>query len=274
MTRRPLRSTSSQQGSSTGSVSAAVAPVRALRGVMATAGTDADLAAENARLKAENERLNGWEWRARELEQRLAALTPLAKVIAEQPVGFVTARVLAETTGPFAQSATIAAGVNQGLRAGQPVMDAGGLVGRVVEVGVKVSQVLLVSDLQSRIPVEIGPGRTRAIMIGDNSRAPRLAFLPRGQVPAAGEAVATSGVGGGLPKGLRVGRVSAAADGVRVGLAAQTQHLDYVSVLLVETSVAETGEHRITSGEGSTDAIQGGQGRALRRAPAPGEQRH
>jgi rod shape-determining protein MreC len=230
-----------------------LAPVRRLVREFVHRGALGD---ENARLVAENARLKSWEWRARELEQRLAALAPIARVVPEQPMPFLTARVLADSVGPFVRAALIAAGADQGLRKGQPVIDAGGLVGRLVEVGARTSQVLLVTDLQSRIPVEIGDARRRAIMIGDNTTAPRIEYLERGATITRGDAVATSGAGGGLPRGLRVGEVIEAPDGPRVSLTAGAETLDYVSVLVVETTIVDAAEHRVLSGVAGSEPHQ------------------
>ena len=69
-------------------------------------------------------------------------------------------------------------------------MDNNGLIGRVAEVGYRSSRILLVTDLNSRIPVLVGESRERAILTGDNS-----------------DLVVTSGHGGAFPAGLPVGKV-------------------------------------------------------------------
>ncbi len=245
-------------------------PLEPVRRLVHMAGRYGTLAEENARLAAENERLKGWQWRARELEQRLIALAPIARTVPEQPMPFLTARVIADSTGPFVRAAMIEAGADQGVRKGQPVIDVGGLVGRVVEVTARTAQVLLVTDLHSRIPVEIGHERVRAIMIGDNSQQPRLEYLPRDAKIAPGAQIATSGAGGGLPRGLRVGVVASAEGVLRVSLMSQAATPDYVSVLTVDTQFVNTSEHRVTAGTaGAGRAAHEARERTAREAVRP-----
>jgi rod shape-determining protein MreC len=117
------------------------------------------------------------------------------------------------------------------VKAGYPVINAEGLVGRVVDVGPNSSRVLLASDVNSRIPVSIGPNATRAILIGDNGPDPRLLYLPDGAKIAVGDDVATSGVAGLFPPGLRIGTVTGDPNEARVLLRANLDRLAYVSVL-------------------------------------------
>ena len=73
------------------------------------------------------------------------------------------------------------------------------------------SRVLLLNDLNSRIPVLVGPAGVRALASGDNSAELKLEFLPDGASPHAGDEVYTSGSDGVLPRGLRVGVVTGSA---------------------------------------------------------------
>jgi len=194
-----------------------------------------DLAREVERLKDENQRLMSWEWRAKESERKLAELSSLSNVVKELPIGFVTARVLANSGGPFVRSALVSAGREQNVRTGYPVLSSAGLVGRIVETGERAAQVLLLTDLNSRIPVSVGPRGVRAILVGDNSAFPRLAYLAPEAVVAAGEEVSTSGVGGIYPRGLRIGVVGDEKGRLVVRPHSALDNLEYVSVLFYET---------------------------------------
>ena len=85
-------------------------------------------------------------------------------------------------------------------------------MGRIAGVGARSSRILLITDLNSRIPVVVGPNRTRAILTGDNTDRPRIIHLPPGEMLSPGDVVTTSGHGGVLPVGLAVGVVATVND--------------------------------------------------------------
>jgi rod shape-determining protein MreC len=201
-----------------------------------------ELQGEMDRLKEENLKLRSWEARAKELERRIALLDELAKVVPEISMKFATARVIADANGPFARAALLDAGREAGFKAGYPVINAEGLVGRLVIAGRTSSRLLLATDLNSRVPVYVGTSSTRGIMIGDNGPDPRLAHLPIDHRVKAGEDVFTSGVGGVFPRGLRIGKVVDAGDQLRVELNARLDRLEYVSVLFFDPPGAELAE--------------------------------
>ncbi|MFX4941244.1 rod shape-determining protein MreC, partial [Acinetobacter baumannii] len=87
---------------------------------------------------------------------------------------FITARVVADPGGPFVRTVLTTAGRRHGVRKGQAAMAGPGLIGRVIEVGEWSSRVLLITDLNARIPVVMENSRQRAVLSGDNSEMPRL----------------------------------------------------------------------------------------------------
>jgi len=124
----------------------------------------------------------------------------------------VTARVVADTGGAFYRSLLINAGARQFIRRGQAVIWQGGLVGRIAEVGERSSRVLLMTDINSRIPVVVESTGDRAILRGDNSSRPVLRFLPENSPISPGDRIVTSGHGGVYPPGLAVGSVAQASE--------------------------------------------------------------
>jgi rod shape-determining protein MreC len=210
----------------------AMLPVEPIREMGRAISTQVALQGEFEQLRQENRRLSNWEWRARQLETKLANLEALAKVVPEHKLDFVTSRVIADSSGAFVHNVTIDAGREHKVECGYPVVNAEGLVGRVVDVGSDAARVILATDINSRIPVVVGPKATRAILAGDNSAEPHLIYLADGANVFAGDDVSTSGVGGLFPVGLRVGAVADASSATpRVALRADLDRLDYVSVL-------------------------------------------
>jgi rod shape-determining protein MreC len=211
-----------------GPVAEAVAPARRIGRQLVSVW---DQAGEIDRLREENQRLRTWEARARELERQLADLGTVARLVEEQTVPSLTARVIADANGPFSRSVLIDAGRNAGIRDGYPALSADGLVGRVVDAGPQAARLLLLTDVSSRIPVLIGESTVRAILTGDNTGRPRITHLPADAMPAPGELVVTSSVGGQFPRGLRVGVVVRDGRGLRVDLDARLDALEHLSIL-------------------------------------------
>ena len=87
-------------------------------------------------------------------------------------------------------------------------------MGRVTEVGARSARVLLITDLNSRIPVTLEGSRARAMLVGTNGPRPRLLYWPEGTPPAEGERVVTSAEANAFPAGLPVGTVRYTANHV------------------------------------------------------------
>ncbi len=169
---------------------------------------------ENARLREENRRLRRWEAAARRLEQETIALRGLLRVQAEPEVAYISARVIGDSGGPFVRTLLLNAGRRAGVRKGQAAVTGAGLVGRIAAAGERSSRILLITDLNSRVPVVVESSRYRAVLAGDNSARPRLSFLPASAQLSPGDRIVTSGDGGLFPPGLPVGVVSDVADRV------------------------------------------------------------
>ncbi len=207
-------------------------PVDRMRRFGSRVGSYDYLSGEVNRLRHENEDLRTWKMKAMELETRVRRYEELLNARREPETKFVTARVIADARGPFVRTVIINAGSTHGVRAHQAVMDGHGFVGRTVTAGEDASRVLLVSDLNSRIPVRIEPHGYRAILSGTNRPEPRLEFLPERVIIREGDTVFTSGDGGQLPPGLPIGVVATDASGAfKVVLYAKPTRLSYVRVL-------------------------------------------
>jgi rod shape-determining protein MreC len=166
----------------------------------------------NARLAEENEKLLRWQQAAFRLASENTRLRELLKLTPEPATTFITARVIANSGGAYVRSLMIHAGSENGVERGQAAMTGEGLVGRVSEVGRQAARVLLVTDLNSRVPVIVEGPQQRALLTGDNSERPCLRYLNAGAEIKVGDRVVTSGQGGVFPPGLPVG-VVASLDG-------------------------------------------------------------
>lgn len=190
------------------------------------------LKAENIQLHEENIRLQQWYESALKLQVENQSFRDLLNVKADPTLNFVTARVISDAGGTFVKSVLLPVGAMDKVQKGNAVMSGRGLIGRVTEAGQKSSRVLLITDLNSRIPVIIQNTRTRAILAGKNGDLMRLERLPADSGITIGTRVITSGDGGQLPPDLPVGTViKTGPDGVWVQPLSDMSRLTYVQVV-------------------------------------------
>jgi rod shape-determining protein MreC len=206
-------------------------PVGAVRDGVQELRFLASMRAENARLRLENERLHRWQAAALALESENILLRRQLHFVPDAPASFHAARVVADAGGTYARAVLLATTPGLDLRKGQVALDENGLAGRVTEVGNRSARVLLVTDMNSRIPVVLEGSRSRAIMSGTNGQRPRLAHWPEGSPPQDGERVVTSAEASVFPAGLPVGVVHWSDSGApEVELFARLDKLDVLRI--------------------------------------------
>lgn len=187
---------------------------------------------ENQRLKDLNARLLAWQEAAQKLDAENRRLRAALNSVQDNEIHFSTARVVADAGGAFAQSMLVTAGARDGVAKGQAAVAPEGLVGRVMDVGVQSSRILLLTDINSRIPVKIGDLETRAILAGDNTIRPRLMFISKKAAITPGDRVVTSGDAGAFPPGLPIGAVTSVGEAdVRVEPFFTRDSLGYVRLV-------------------------------------------
>jgi rod shape-determining protein MreC len=207
-------------------------PAAAIASVVNAIHDLAAMRAENVRLAEENERLMHWQTVARELDNENKALKAQLNFMPDPDAAFITARVIGDTGGAFVHTMMLNVGSRDGVRKGQAVIAGEHMVGRIVEVGDRLARILLLTDINSHIPVIIENSRAKAILSGDNSDRPRLNYLAPNSNPAPGDRVITSGHGGAFPPGLPIGVIASVQDGiVRVEPYVHRNQLEYVTVV-------------------------------------------
>ncbi|MGB0519997.1 MAG: rod shape-determining protein MreC [Candidatus Puniceispirillaceae bacterium] len=183
------------------------APVRAVETMFEGMRTVASLREETVRLRAENERLKRWQRRSEILESENRQLRTVLGAVIPADRQAVTARAIAAPGSSFSHTMMITHGRDKRIHRGDPVVTADGLVGYIIEVGKRHSWVLMLSDVNSRIPILLSTSSWPGLAIGQNSDMLSLSFLPLEAEPKENELVLTSGHGEILPPGLPVGRV-------------------------------------------------------------------
>ncbi len=190
---------------------------------------------ENSRLQEENQQLKQFYALSRHIQMENEELRRLLHVIKEPPTSFITARVVGDVSGPYVRSALINAGTRHGVKQGQIVINQQGVVGRIVETGEKTARVLLLTDLNSKIPAITSESRERCIAAGDNSEVINILYLPDDNKVHVGEQVFTSGDGNMFPPDLLIGTVYAMKDNAySIKPAVEWNRLGYVQVVTEE----------------------------------------
>lgn len=164
---------------------------------------------ENIRMKREIESLEMENARYQELlatNQRLQELLQLDfKSITDQPV--IAAQVIGRDPTGWFQSVIIDKGKNSGLKVNMPVVNAKGVVGRLVSVSFNYAKVLLLIDQNSAVDCIIQRSRDSGMIKGLSSKVCILDYLLKTSDVRIGDMVVTSGLGRVFPKGIPVGEV-------------------------------------------------------------------
>ena len=166
-----------------------------------------DVKDENLRLKEENKKLLYWVHRSEELAQENKMLKKELHFVSPMSARYWTGYIVADNGGVFSRSVLVRLGKKQGMKKGFVAQYNSGLLGRIEAVGSNTSQILLLTDYASRVPVLVGEKRFLGVVVGDNAPLLKLTALPEGAQVAVGDYITTSGHGGVYPPGLAVGTV-------------------------------------------------------------------
>ncbi|MBU6418508.1 MAG: rod shape-determining protein MreC [Proteobacteria bacterium] len=168
------------------------------------------LSEENDQLREQNAELLQWQEVAMALAAQNDALKSALHFMPSPTPDFSTGEVVADAGGVYSRSVLVLippATGNPKNFMGAIALDGRGLAGRVVDAGSRAARVLLITDINSRIPVAIGASGAPALMAGNNDPDPLLLYWSPSQPPPEGAMVLTSAEGGAFPPGLPVGVV-------------------------------------------------------------------
>lgn len=211
-------------------------------------GIGAEYVGEVGRLRVENAELRRIETANAhallQTEQLAAENRQLRRLLAMRErtvLRSTVAEVLYDARDAFSRRLVLDKGVQHGVAAGQPVIDADGVVGQVTRVYPLSSEVTLVTDTDSTIPVELRRTGERSVAYGGSiAGTVELRYLRTNADVRADDVLVTSGLDGVFPAGLPVGRVRSVEVGssafvrVIVDPAAQVERTRLLLVLLAE----------------------------------------
>jgi rod shape-determining protein MreC len=160
-----------------------------------------DLKAQQLLLKAQVQRLLSLESENNQLKALLRSSTQVSGKV-------LIAQLLAVDSDPFVNQVILDKGSRDGVFIGQPVLDANGVMGKIIQVGPMTSRLLLITDNHSGVPVQDTRNGIRAIAVGDSySGKLRLVNVPQTIDIKSGDMFITSGLGEHYPAGYPVGQV-------------------------------------------------------------------
>ena len=142
----------------------------------------------------------------------------------------VIAKVIIDKQSPFLRSIIINKGSKNNINKGMAVLSDSYLLGKVVEVNYTTSRVLLLSDLNSKIPVTIEPGSIQSILSGDGENAGNIQYTKDNLPIADGSIIYTSGTGGLLKSGIPIGKIIQNENQNNVNFFVDFSQLRYVKV--------------------------------------------
>lgn len=198
---------------------------------------------QNKSLRQENAELRVWMADAIKLRAELKSYKRLQAFAADVQTTPIDAFVIAESNDTFSKSMLVDAGASDGVRRGMAVVDGTGLLGRIVEVGKRSSRILLLTDVQSGVPVYVESSGLEGILKGRTGGRPYIDFAAS-NAPVKfqpNDEVVTSGAGGALPRGILVGRIIREKNGrADVALAANYVRARIVRVVNYQFPAFET----------------------------------
>jgi len=195
---------------------------------------------ENERLKTEVDELKSKKLETLYLETENKKLQNILQLEKDSPFTVVNAKVILDKSSPYLNSVIINKGSNSQIQLGMPVLSEGYLVGRIVEVNFTSSRILLLNDLNSRIPVVISPTGSQAILSGVGKKNPSLQYLPESfELSDKENLVFTSGKDGVLFPGIAVGKAFLDDEKISVKLFSDPDQIIFVSVALEEATDTE-----------------------------------
>lgn len=170
------------------------------------------LAQENERIKQQVDRLQGEIVRLREMGEENRELRALLQFERDNPGReYQPASVLGQDPNRLVRSVLVNRGSTEGVRRGMVVVTHLGLAGKVIEVYPSVSKALLINDPSSVVNVVDERSRVEGVVTGRAGQKLNLHYVAKSADVQEGDLLVTSGLGGGYPRGLLVGRVEQVA---------------------------------------------------------------
>ncbi len=188
---------------------------------------------ENELLKNENMELLAWQNTAKQLQKENRELRELLGLPKPQDAQYVSARVIGHGSQGSRRTLLLQHAKGDVLKKGYIVVTASGMVGRLIDVSDSSATVLLITDAQSRIPVQHEPTELRSIMTGQDNDIPKLKYVKDIAAFEPGDRIVTDDTVSAMPLSVNVGYVSKVTENsVFVTPYVNAENLRFVSIVI------------------------------------------
>ena len=172
----------------------------------------------------------------------------------------ILAKVIVDHDSLFLKTIIINKGSSDNIKIGTNIYDKSYLVGRVIDVNYKSSRVLLLSDLNSNVPVSITPGNVQAIIVGDGKDSGEIRYIKDNLIEdIQDQSIAyTSGTGSLYKSGIPIGLVDNSNNNFVINFFSDFGQLKYVfaEIEQKEKSIAKSSENTTTPSGSNTEKIK------------------
>jgi len=218
----------------------ASAPTVGIKKIISGISKHIKLYEDHAKLKKENSLLKNNILQSEYYKLENQQLKKLIDESSNEEVDYLTARVMLDKRSPYLNSFVINSGSNKKIKNSMTVLDDGkNFIGRIVDVNFFSSRVLLISDLNSKIPVIIEPSGTHGILSGRGNRNVSLEYLPENHKTNDGDAVYTSGKEGIFKPGIPIGEVKLTKEKIEVLIYSDLSQISFVNISLTEFNLSK-----------------------------------
>ena len=195
---------------------------------------------ENKKLKDEVEQLNAEKKELQFFKNENDNLKRVLGIKNKDDYVSIYAKIIHEDTNEFAKNLILSIGSNEGVQLGQAIVLNNVYLGKISEINLFSSKAMIITDLNSRVPVVIPSRGVNAILKGNGLAGAQLLFLPQNAVLENNDQIYTSGTDGIIKEGLYIGKII--TDNKKdikkrkysVDLGFKEHQLNYVSVLKVK----------------------------------------
>ena len=194
--------------------------------------TKEELLKDNNFLKEKIDQSNLFKLKSEKLEIENNILRKELSLLPPLQENYVFVKVTADTQTRYNKTIIVSAGKNMEIRKGDAALTSRGLVGSVIEVYNNYSRVLLINDLNSKIPVRVGKNNLKAIISGNNTNKIDLLYLKENLDFFEDDLVYTSGDGGFFNPGIPIGSIKKENNSIYIEPFNNLNQIQYINIYI------------------------------------------
>ncbi|MFT6332332.1 MAG: rod shape-determining protein MreC [Lentimonas sp.] len=163
---------------------------------------------QNSRLIEENQKLKSLYIQSLNISEENKHLKNILKYLSIRSSKFTVTHLISSSQKSYSNNAFIAVGENKDIRENDIVVGENAMIGRITQISPDKSRILLVSDINSRIPIIIAGSGIKGVLAGDNGDTMEILYLGKNHPAKVGDMVFTSGDDNSIPPGYLVGIIT------------------------------------------------------------------